>query len=243
MMDFYHICLAVFVLINGSMLYRQWQNEKQTDLSEKPRIGDTEVLREDADVFSAASATAFKKTFFPVYALVWAADWLQGPFIYTLYKDEKRLSEEIVARLFATGFLAGAISAFFVGSLADKYGRRLGCLACCAIMTLSCLAILSESIIVLFIGRVLGGFGTTLMYTVFEAWMVTEYKQRGLERTNMTLSSMFGSMITLSSIVAILTGLAGQLLVDITGTYCAPFVASICCLAPAAWMMWLHWVY
>lgn len=242
-MDFYHICLLAFVLVNGSMLYRQWQAEKQADLSEEPRKCDTESPKGDADISATASATAFKKMFFPVYALVWAADWLQGPFVYTLYRDEKRLPEETVARLFATGFLAGAISAFFVGSLADKYGRRLACLACCAIMTLSCLAILSEKLVILFIGRALGGLGTTLMYTVFEAWMVTEYNQRSLERTNLTLNSMFGSMITLSSIAAILTGLVGQLLVEATGTNGAPFIASICCLASAALMIWRHWVY
>lgn len=245
-MDFYQINLAAFVLINGSMIYRQHRQERQTELSEKIQEYETENLIDgggaDRGAPESNSAATFKRLFFPVYVLVWAADWFQGPFIYTLYKDEKKLPEEIVARLFTTGFLAGAISAMFVGSLADKYGRRSACLACCAVTALSCLTVLSDDTTILFLGRALGGLGTTLMYTVFEAWMVAEYNQRGLDRTSLKLSTVFGRMITFSSIVAVFAGLAGQILVNATASTCAPFMASICCLAPAFFLIWKTWV-
>ncbi|KAL8731012.1 MAG: hypothetical protein Q9166_003663 [cf. Caloplaca sp. 2 TL-2023] len=242
-MDFYQVNLIAFVLVNGSMVYRQYQREKRVELSEKLQEFDTENDLEDVNINAAtSSAKQFANIFFPVYVLVWGADWLQGPFIYTLYKDEKKLPEEIVARLFTTGFLAGAISAIFVGSLADRYGRRNACLAYCAVTILACLSVLSNNIAVLFAGRALGGLGTTLMYTVFEAWMVTEYNQRGLERTTLKLSAIFGRMITLSSVVAVFAGLLGQVLVGSTGTTCAPFVASICCLAPASFIISSRWV-
>ncbi|KAL8917471.1 MAG: hypothetical protein Q9172_005838 [Xanthocarpia lactea] len=249
-MDFYQINLVAFVLLNGSMVYRQYRQDKRVELSEKIQEFDAENDTESDEGHiakvdlapAASSAKHFTNIFFPVYVLVWGADWLQGPFIYTLYKDEKKLSEESVARLFTTGFLAGAVSALFVGSLADKFGRKNACLAFCAITTLSCLSVLSNNISVLFAGRALGGLGTTLMYTVFEAWMVTEYNQRGLERTSLKLSTIFGRMITLSSVVAVLAGLVGQVLVSWTGTKCAPFVASICCLAPASLIISRKWV-
>ncbi|KAL8858975.1 MAG: hypothetical protein Q9178_004456 [Gyalolechia marmorata] len=249
-MDFYQINLVAFVLLNGSMVYRQYRQDKRAELSEKIQEFDSEndtesdeghIAKVDLAPGSASSAKQFTNIFFPVYVLVWGADWLQGPFIYTLYKDEKKLPEEIVARLFTTGFLAGAVSALFVGSLADRFGRKNACLAFCAITTLSCLSVLSNNISVLFVGRALGGLGTTLMYTVFEAWMVTEYNQRGLERTSLKLSTIFGRMITLSSVVAVLAGLVGQVLVSWTGTKCAPFVASICCLAPASLIISRKW--
>ncbi|KAL8892117.1 MAG: hypothetical protein Q9192_005652 [Flavoplaca navasiana] len=246
---FYQLNLAAFVLLNGSMVYRQYRQDKRAELSEK--IQDSDAENDTADegrstlksstVASASSAKQFTNIFFPVYVLVWGADWLQGPFIYVLYKDEKKLPEEIVARLFTTGFLAGAVSALFVGSLADRFGRKNACLAYCAITSLSCLSVLSNNISVLFAGRAMGGLGTTLMYTVFEAWMVTEYNQRGLERTSLKLSSIFGRMITLSSVVAVLAGLVGQVFVSWTKTNCAPFVASICCLAPASLIIARKW--
>ncbi|KAI4218726.1 MAG: hypothetical protein L6R36_008788 [Xanthoria steineri] len=249
-MDFYQINLAAFVLGNGSMVYRQYRQDKRADLSERIQGFDAENNNGAGDgghpakvdtAPTASSAKQFTNIFFPVYVLVWGADWLQGPFIYTLYKDEKKLPEEIVARLFTTGFLAGAISALFVGSLADRFGRKNACLAYCAITSLSCLSVLSNNITILFAGRALGGLGTTLMYTVFEAWMVTEYNQRALEGTSLKLSSIFGRMITLSSVVAVLAGLVGQVFVSWTGTNCAPFVASICCLAPASFIIARKW--
>lgn len=243
-MAFYQINLVAFVLLNGSMLYRQYRQDKRAQLSEKIQRYDIENDEDEArtiDPDAAIAAKQFTDNFFPVYVLVWAADWLQGPFIYTLYKDEKKLPEEIVARLFTTGFLAGAVSALFVGGLADRFGRRTACLAYCAITILACLSVLSNNVPVLFAGRALGGLGTTLMYTVFEAWMVTEYNQRDLERTSLKLSGIFGQMITLSSVVAVLAGLVGQVLVGWTGTNCAPFVASICCLAPAAFIISSRW--
>lgn len=250
-MDFYQINLAASVLVNGSMVYRQYRQDKRADLSERIQGFDAENNNGAGDgghpakvdtAPTASSAKQFTNIFFPVYVLVWGADWLQGPFIYTLYKDEKKLPEEIVARLFTTGFLAGAISALFVGSLADRFGRKNACLAYCAITSLSCLSVLSNNISILFAGRALGGLGTTLMYTVFEAWMVTEYNQRALEGTSLKLSSIFGRMITLSSVVAVLAGLVGQVFVSWTGTNCAPFVASICCLIPASFIIARKWV-
>ena len=62
----------------------------------------------------------FTKIIFPVCILAWGADWLQGPFIYILYTDEKKLPKEIVAILFTTGFVAGAVPALFVGSLGGQ---------------------------------------------------------------------------------------------------------------------------
>ncbi|KAI7534193.1 hypothetical protein KC331_g12691 [Hortaea werneckii] len=70
----------------------------------------------------------FKRIYFGVYILATAADWLQGPYIYTLYHDAKALPEPTVAALFTTGFIAAAVSASFVGSLADRYGRKAACL-------------------------------------------------------------------------------------------------------------------
>jgi MFS transporter, MFS domain-containing protein family, molybdate-anion transporter len=166
----------------------------------------------------------------------------QGAYVYTLYKDEKGLAEPVVAVLFTSGFLAAAVSAFFAGSLADRYGRRLACLVFCVSYAVSCLTKISDDVLILFIGRLLGGLSTTLMYSVFESWMVTEYYAQRLDKSSMSLSALFGIMTTLNSIVAILSGVLGEGLVLATKTKVSPFMASIVCLGIAFWLITQYWV-
>ena len=47
----------------------------------------------------------------------------QGPHLYAVYKYDKKLEETYVAALYATGFVSAAISAAFIGQLADRFGR------------------------------------------------------------------------------------------------------------------------
>ena len=152
------------------------------------------------------------------------------------------MPERVVAALFSTGFIAGAGSAAFVGSLADKYGRKAACLAFCVIYSASCLSVLSSNIFILFLGRALGGISTTLLYSVFETLMVAEFHRRDLEKAGAQLSSIFGMMTTLSSIVAIVAGVLSEWLVAVTGTRKTPFMASIACLAVAFPVISKYWV-
>lgn len=166
----------------------------------------------------------------------------KGPYVYTLYKDEKKLSEPVVAGLFTSGFLSAAVTAMFVGSLADKHGRKLACLVFCVSYAAGCLTKISDDVLILFVGRVLGGLSTTLMYSAFESWMVTEYHSRGLERSKMSLSAMFSIMTTLNSLVAIASGVVGEGLVAATGTKVSPFMAATVLLTLAYWFINRYWV-
>lgn len=103
--------------------------------------------------------------------------------MYTLYRDEKTLPETVVAALFTTGFVSAGICASFVGSLADQHGRRAACLTFCVAYSISCLSVLSNDLMILFAGRALGGLSTTLLYSVFETWMISEYHARELHES------------------------------------------------------------
>jgi hypothetical protein len=48
------------------------------------------------------------------------ADWLQGPYLYSLYREQHDLSEQTTALLFVTGFCAGGVTAPLVGRFADE---------------------------------------------------------------------------------------------------------------------------
>ncbi|KAK0103158.1 hypothetical protein ONS96_005767 [Cadophora gregata f. sp. sojae] len=147
--------------------------------------------------------------------------------------DEKKLPEETVAKLFMAGFLAAAISASFMGKLADIYGRKLACLTFCVLYSLSCLSLLADHIAILVIGRILGGASTTLMYSVFESWMVTEFNKRFPDEAGSTLHGIFSTMTALNSVVAIAAGVVAESATDLVGTQKTPFMVSIAVLMSA----------
>jgi MFS family permease len=204
--------------------------------------------REDGD---SDHVRRLKWRFLPVYLLVNGADWLQGPYIYPIYKgsilgvpnnqcpqlinsDEKGLAESVVALLFMVGFLSGGISASFAGIFADRFGRKAACLAYCVIYSLSFLTLLTDNIVVLFLGRVLGGVSGTLLYSVFESWLVAEFNGLLLnDQSGSILSGIFSKMTMLNSVVAIIAGVFAEWLVRTMGTAKAPFMASMVLLALA----------
>ena len=167
---------------------------------------------------------------------------VKGPHIYVLYKYEKDLPERTVAALYASGFIAAAVSASFVGQLADRYGRRAGCLVYCVSYSICCLSMISSSMIILLVGRMCGGLSTTLLYSVFETWMITEYHQRDLEAAGLTLSNIFGMMTIISSMVAICSGVLGDGLVAMTQSRVSPFLASVASLVAAFAYISKYWV-
>jgi hypothetical protein len=91
-------------------------------------------------------------------------------------------------------------------------------------------------------GRVLGGLSTTLMYTVFESWMVTEYHWQHLDEVGGSLDDIFGNMTTLNGVVAIIAGLIAQELADFTGTQVTPFMTAVVLLFLAFGGISKQWV-
>ncbi|CAK7240071.1 MAG: hypothetical protein STHCBS139747_001508 [Sporothrix thermara] len=155
---------------------------KQTKLEE--RALKARVSREAAAAAHAARASDF----LIVYALVMAADWLQGPSLYSLYTDEHGIPPAHVPLILAAGSAAGGVSAFFVGSAADLHGRKQACLVFCATYAISCLlTVASAWLPVLLAGRVLGGVSTSLLFSVFESWMVTDFWENEKYGTSMLL--------------------------------------------------------
>lgn len=228
--DIYQKNLAGLLLVCGALLATQGTKESPA--------------RDAAAKGKPAHARASQTPFYIAYALVMASDWLQGPYLYSLYRDEHGVAPSLISALFTTGFLSGAVSAYFTGSIADRRGRRLACLAFCAISSLSCLltAAAGPSLPLLFAGRVLGGVGTSLLFSVFDTWMVTDFARRGLAKRGHDLSTTFGVMSTINSVVAIASGVSSEWLVDWAGTRKAPFIFSVGLLGLAAACISSQWV-
>ncbi|KAI8593331.1 hypothetical protein BDZ88DRAFT_493222 [Geranomyces variabilis] len=179
----------------------------------------------------------FKRNYLLVYSLVMTADWLQGPSTYPLYKYYGYDLAEI-AILFVVGFLSSAIFGTLIGSFADKAGRKLACLVFCAIYSLSCLTKLSPTFTVLLFGRLLGGISTSLLFSVFESWMVSEHHSRGFREV--LLSDTFSWSTFLNGLVAIMSGILANFVSESYG-FVAPFMASMFFLVVAAVVVQTTW--
>lgn len=115
------------------------------------------------------------------------------------------------------------------------------CCAFCITYSLSCLSTLFPVALYLFVGRALGGISTSILYSAFESWMVSEFGKRGLAEKGASLSRLFGLVTSTNSLVAIASGVVSEWLVTITGTRTAPFMASIACLMMALVIMLSTW--
>ncbi|GAV99776.1 DUF791-domain-containing protein [Lentinula edodes] len=75
---------------------------------------------EDGGVPNTSLLAKLTRQYLFVYAMVMGADWLQGPYIYSLYREQYKFPERLVALLFVTGFSSGALTAPLVGAWADQ---------------------------------------------------------------------------------------------------------------------------
>ena len=158
--------------------------------------------------------------FLPVFWLLRAADWLQGPYFYEVYAS--KVSTDVVAKLFLAGFGSTAICGPFVGRLTDRYGRKAGTLVFSVVYAMAALTTRSNDLKVLFLGRVLSGIGTALLFSAPEAWLVGEAK-----RTNSTtLGATFGSAYGGDALVAIGAGQLASLAAYFRGPT-GPFELSV----------------
>lgn len=179
------------------------------------------------NVNSHVEFSTFQIQYLVVYTLAYFSDWLKGPYVYVLY-ESYGLTEHDIAILFVIGFGASAISGPFVGTLADRFGRKKMCLAYFVVYILSALTKHVGEFRWLLIGRVLGGIGTSLLTTTFESWMVSEHHRRQFDPS--LLDDTFVKSSLCNSGSAIIAGLLAQFVATYYG-FIAPFVVALIPLA------------
>ncbi|KAH8163269.1 hypothetical protein CIB48_g4977 [Xylaria polymorpha] len=187
-------------------------------------------------------AREFQRTFLRVYLLVIGSEWLQNPFMYSLFRNEKTLDEATVSTLYISTYVSAAVSAFFTGYLTDRFGRRRACLVFCGIHSMAAVSVCFDALPVLIVGRVLGGVALSLLWTAFESWMIAEYNDRGFARgAELSLDSMFGAMTTFKCITAIVAGVLGHCVVLALGSKIHPFILGVALDLCAAILMIHTW--
>jgi len=141
-----------------------------------------------------------------VYLLAALSDWLQGPYVYALY-DAYGYSQRIIAILFVAGFGSSMIFGSFIGGLADTYGRRNFALLFAVTYLLSCITKHFHNYWTLLLGRILGGIATSLLFSVFDSWLIRCHTDNAISSY---LSLSFSISSYGNSLVAILAGLLAE---------------------------------
>jgi len=162
----------------------------------------------DVEVKKDPKVKSLQIRFLAVFWLLRMADWLQGPYFYQVYASKTFASGTTtamtwVSRLFLTGFASTALFGPLVGRLCDSYGRKAGTLAFALLYSLGASSTKSNLLGVLLLGRVLGGIGTSLLFSAPEAWLVGEAGREGVQGS---LGETFGLAYAGDSVVAILAG-------------------------------------
>ncbi|KAI7866712.1 molybdate-anion transporter MOT2, partial [Spinellus fusiger] len=178
-----------------------------------------------------------QQKYLAVYLMVMGADWLQGPYLYKLYRSYG-LDLTQIALLFLTGFLSSAFAGTAVGSTADTSGRRRLCLFFCGVSSLSLILRQFNVYSVLFLSHVLSGMAAALLYSVFEAWYVAEHTSHGLPEE--WRAHTFALATFFNSVVAVVAGLAANGMVVVWG-YSAPYVAAVLLQTIAAAGIYMTW--
>jgi MFS family permease len=179
----------------------------------------------------------FQLNYLFIYLLVMSADWLQGPYVYILYESYGFKKEEI-AKLFISGSVSSLIFGTFLGSLADKYGRKFLCLLFGFIYSFACLTTLKNNFYILLIGRICSGIATSILFSCFESWMISEHINQGYSIN--LLSNTFSKTTFGNGIIAILAGLIASISADLWG-YTSPFLISMFLLLFATLIIEFQW--
>lgn len=181
---------------------------------------------------------SFQRNFLLVWFLASFADWMQGPYVYNLYRHYG-YDYATIAWLFVVGFGSSMVFGTVVASLADKYGRKMNCIAFGVIYGLGCLTKHSSDLSTLVMGRVLSGIATSILASVFEAWMVHEHRARQFDEE--WLSHTFSQMTFVSGIAAIVGSLVAGALASVFDTPVAPFDGSCAILVVTSLLVASTW--
>lgn len=180
---------------------------------------------------------SFQLNYLVVFLLAMFSDWLQGPYVYELYVSYG-FSQVQIAELFVCGFGSSMIVGTFVGGLADSMGRKLMCIAYCVCYIIACFTKLVPDYWVLMLGRFLSGISTSLLFSVFESWMVCEHFKNGFDST--ALGTTFAYATFGNGLVAVTAGLVANSAASSFG-YVAPFVVAILPLSLVGLIVFFTW--
>mmetsp|Transcript_1361 Transcript_1361/g.1678 ORF Transcript_1361/g.1678 Transcript_1361/m.1678 type:complete len:547 (-) Transcript_1361:178-1818(-) len=166
------------------------------------------------------SFMSFRLQYLVVFAAIMLADGLQGTHLYVLYEGYGYS----VASLYALGFAAGGITSLFTGAIVDKIGRKSAVVVYCILEIFINYLEQYPVFAYLVVSRVIGGITTNLLFTVFEAWLVTEHRKRQFQEEQLVIILRDANMV--SNGAAIISGYTAHCLATAFGPV-GPFEGAV----------------
>lgn len=131
-----------------------------------------------------------------------------------------------MASLYCLGFATGGLLSPVTGPLVDRMGRKRAALLYCGLEILINMLEQFPFFYGLVASRMIGGFTTNLLSTVFETWLDTEYRRRGMAREKYEL--ILRDSVIVSNLAAIFSGYLAHLLAENYGAV-GPFRGAVTC--------------
>merc|ERR1719163_1274972 len=153
----------------------------------------------------------FQRQYLTVYYIVMLADWMQGTNMYTLYSSYG----VNISALFITGFTSSLIFGTVIGLFVDRWGRRFSCIVYLLIEIVVNICEHYNNFPLLLTSRVAGGVSTSLLFSAFESWMVSEHRALGFPEE--WLADTFSWASFGNGLAAIAAGLLAQVCADQLG--------------------------
>lgn len=206
-------------------------------IASRSGVGSNSSGTSPAKVQKSGKFVAFQMNYLLVFLLAMFSDWLQGPYVYELYVSYG-FDQQQIAELFVGGFASSMIVGTFVGSLADKCGRKTMCILYSVCYVSACFTKLVPDYWTLMLGRFLSGISTSLLFSVFESWMVCEHNKQGFDSA--LLGETFSYATLGNGLVAVVAGLIANFAADKFG-FVAPFVVAMMPLSIVAFLVFFTW--
>eukprot|EP00760_Papus_ankaliazontas_P017037 PhM_4_TR1700/c0_g1_i1/m.5973 len=169
------------------------------------------------------------------YGLMACADWLQGPYLYAMYRGFG-LGDGDIGRLYVVDLAVAAAVSSYLGGRVDSAGRRFCCVLYCIVYAASNLLnnlfpVLGIS--VLFLGCALDGACNSLLKSAPETWLAAESEKRGAQAHWIGHTLAMASLA--STLGSVLAGWACSAVVYVSGgSYVATMNVAAAILLGAA---------
>lgn len=171
------------------------------------------MARRGAVKHGAGDHVAFqrlRRRYNAVYALGTFGDWIQGAYLYALYREHGFEMADI-GYIFVLGYFTSATLGTYVASLGDEHGHRKLVMLYGVSYGIACVAMRWSNLAVLLVSRVLSGVAYSLLFSSFESWAITEADRVRVDRRY--LVQLFSAATFFNAVSAVAAGIAGNAVV------------------------------